>query len=241
MTTPLFSLLHATRGRPQKAVAAYKMWHERAFFNMRGQIEHIFSTDFDDETGSVLYDEMLAAFPDGNWHITANANKGSAEAWNNAYKASKGTILVQVSDDMEPPEKWDEKIASEVAMAPKVAPVVVAISDGHRKDKLMTTFICTRSYAEMKGEFIHPGYASVWSDDDATYRAWRDAQEGRAVLIDARHIVINHRHHYHDSKVPWDATYERQNAPKNYEQGERLFIQRNPEALKTMKEWKGIQ
>lgn len=234
----LISLLHATRGRPAKAVAAYKMWHERAHA-YAPEIEHVFSTDFDDPQGEELYDLMTEAAVHENWTITANANKGSAEAWNNAYKASCGKLLIQVSDDMEPPEWWGSLLSIKSSDYEWTEPLVIAVSDGYRKDKLMTTFICTRAYADMQGEFICPDYVSVFSDDDASYRAWKAAQEGRCVLIDARDLVFKHRHHYHDKSVPWDGTYAKQNDPKAYAQGQRLFLERNPEAMKTVLEWKG--
>lgn len=227
----IISLLHATRGRPQKAVTAYKMWRERAGA-WSADIEHIFSTDFDDETGAELYDLMIEQPPDHNWTITANANKGSSEAWNNAYKMSHGIWLVQVSDDMEPPEDWVRLIldrAFYLRWVP-VPSVVVAVSDGFRKDKLMTTFICTRPYAEFKGEFLHPEFASMFSDDDATYRAYRDQRDGKCKVIDARDIVFLHRHHYHDKSVPMDETYMRQNADSAYQKGSALFTKRNPDA-----------
>ena len=173
-----------------------------------------------------------------NWTITQNSNKGSAEAWNNAYKASHGRLLIQVSDDMEPPVNWAVGLHKAFASS-WASPIVIAVSDGYRKDRLLTTFICTRAYADMQGEFICPDYVSVWSDDDATYRAWKAAQEGRCVLIDARDLVFKHRHHYHDKSVPWDGTYAKQNDPKAYAQGQRLFLERNPEAMKTVEQWKG--
>lgn len=235
----LLSLLHATRGRPAKAVAAYKMWHERAHA-YAPEIEHVFSTDFDDETSGELYNLMLESEPRQNWHITANANKGSAEAWNNAYKASKGRLLIQVSDDMEPPDNWAASLHM-TAPSSWAGLQVIAVSDGYRRDKLLTTFICTRAYADMQGEFICPDYVSVFSDDDASYRAWKASQEGRCVLINARELVFKHRHHYHDKSVPWDETYARQNAAEAYAQGQRLFLERNPEAMKTVLEWKGVE
>lgn len=237
----LISLLHATRARPAKAVAAYKRWHEMAH-GYAPEIEHIFSTDFDDEDASgELHELMLEAAVHDDWTITANANKGSAEAWNNAYKASRGDLLIQVSDDMEPPEWWCSLLILTPSDHEWTEPLVIAVSDGYRKDRLLTTFICTRAYAEMEGHFICPDYVSVFSDDEVTYRAWKNAQEGRSKLIDARDLVFKHQHHYHDASVPWDATYARQNAPEAYAQGEYLFMQRNPEALKTVKEWKGVE
>lgn len=235
----IISLLHATRGRPEKAVAAYKMWHERAGIWAK-EIEHIFSTDFDDATGEQIYDLISEQAFHENWQIIQNANKGSAEAWNNAYKASHGDWLFQVSDDMEPPEDWAQRIMEKALFAkwPPLPALVVAVSDGFRKDRLMTTFICTRAYAEAKGEFLCPEYVSMFSDDDATCRAYRHQREGLCTVIDARELVFLHRHHYHDKSVPMDATYQRQNSDEAYRMGAALFRKRNPEAEKERGLWR---
>lgn len=229
----VISLLHATKGRPDKAALALRMWHDR-MINPHNA-EYIFACEEDDPSHEVLLDS-LAVMPRRFGVLVIEGNyEGSAPAWNAAYKKSSGQLLIQVSEDMEPPEAWDRTLLSRLTSLhgedwPK-HPVVVAVADGFRTDKLFTTFICTRAYAEMQGEFIHPGYQSVFSDNEATYRAYRSQRDGKAAIIEARDLVFFHRHAYHDSSVPFDAVYANQNSADAYSKGAALFAKRNPDAM----------
>jgi hypothetical protein len=108
--------------------------------------------------------------------------------------------------------------------------VFVAVSDGYRKDRLCTISVETRKYTEFKGHFLCPEYPGIFSDDEATYRAYRDARDGNCQLIEAKDIVFTHRHHSNDPSVPLDDTYRHQSRPEAYTSGLRLFFERNPRA-----------
>jgi hypothetical protein len=218
-----FSILHATRGRPEKAIAAMKMWEARAA--APSAVEYIFCVDEEDE-----HTRRNLIFGPTKFHhafVCFNEGRGSAPAWNTAAKRSVGHILIQASDDIEPPESFDLQIMRRMDF---YKPTVLAVSDGYRKDGLLVTAICNRSRYCQQGEFLHPGYTSVFSDDEFSWRAYRDSRDGNCNVINARDLVFKHEHHYHNKTVPFDATYERQNSPENYEQGRKLFFERNPEA-----------
>lgn len=184
--------------------------------------------------------------------VTGQFN-GSAPAWDAAAKASSGLVLIQAQDDVEPPEGWDNSIWNALERAPgtaflqfaegppvpySVEPAFIAVSDGFRKDKLCCTAIMNRARYEQCGEFLHPGYISVFSDDDVAIRAYADAAAGKCSLIEARDLVFLHRHHYHDKSVPMDATYERENSSKAYAHGQALFMKRNADLVaKGFKTW----
>jgi len=233
---PVFSLLHATYGRPEKAIAAMKMANERA--SQPGRVEHIFACNADDPT-LVDFQMGLAAQAPLNgtspFVVIGNFN-GSAPAWNAAANQSVGEVLIQMQDDLELPDHWDSVLMKailanrEACLALMVSPVFVRVSDGYRNDGICCTAIMNRARYLQQGEFLHPGYISVFSDDDVTYRALRDARDGKCVFVDAREIIFLHRHHYHDKTVPMDATYERENSSEAYAVGSELFHKRNPQA-----------
>ena len=201
--TPRISLLHATRGRPLAAAQAMNLWMSRAERSER--VEHIFSVDSDDETA-----RMLQRFPG----VMQDDPEGySVGAWNLAAKHSTGDILIQLSDDWEPPPGWDTKIESRLDTQ---KPQVLRISDGHRKDDLLCMAILTRKYYEAHGLF-DPKYKNVYSDNDFTFRA---AKAG--ALVDARDITIVH-HHPVFEPVHVDATYKRGNDPAEYERAKAIF------------------
>lgn len=251
--TPTFSILHATYGRPQKAVAAMRMWLERAA--RPDEVEYIFAANDDDPAKEPLMDYANVP-PHYRTRFMSGAFHGSTPAWDAAAKASTGLVLIQASDDVEPPEYWDNRLVHKLrdALRPApcltinfshgdliekcVTPTVVAVSDGYRKDPLQTIAICNRARYEQVGEFIHAGYRSVFSDDDFTIRAIADDKDGKCTLIDARDLTFTHRHHYHDKSVPWDPVYARGNSTEAYAQGQALFMKRNSHLVaRGLKTW----
>lgn len=221
---PLYSLLHATRGRPAKAIAAMSMAIQRAA--NPGNVQYIFACDWDDPCKNSLLGHGSL--------LVVDQFKGSAPAWDAIATVSEGEILIQMQDDLEPPFGWDsillQKIITSVGFDWPFKPVFVAASDGYRKDAICCTAIMNRCYRDQKGEFLHAGYQSVFSDDEVTYRALRDARDGKCTFVDARDLVFLHRHHLHDSSVPDDETYRRENSAEAYRIGGALFAERNPKA-----------
>lgn len=238
--TPTFSILHASFGRPSKAIIALWTWFNQA--DSHKHIEYVLALN-DDDPALPQYMNMLGwARPTGvEIKIVTGQFNGSAPAWDAAAKASTGLVLIQAQDDVEPPFGWDYLIHKEIVFGADKwygSPVFLAVSDGYRKDKLCCTAIMTRARYEQCGEFLHPGYISVFSDDDVTIRAYADAAAGRCALIEARDLVFLHRHHYHDKSVPMDATYERENSSKAYAHGQALFMKRNADLVaKGFKTW----
>lgn len=217
-----FSILHATYRRPQKAFAAMSMWFERA--DMPEDIDYVFAVNADDPTATEL--RGLAANFMMPVRIISGDFDGSAEAWDVAAGISTGWIMIQEQDDVECPFHWDTELANRI---PNMSvPTVVAVGDGYRKDRLMCTLIINRARYEQCGEFLHRGYLSVFSDDDATYRAYLDQRNGKCRVVEARDLTFLHRHHYHDKTVPMDETYAKENSQEAYAHGSQLFAARNP-------------
>lgn len=217
---PIISLLHATRGRPQAAIDARDRFFSMAF--KPGMIEHIYAIDTDDK-------QSLQEL-DGFNVVLVEPGGGCVRAWNAAAAASRGRVLIQMSDDWTPPYLWDNSILwalKDAVEKPKSA--VLAISDGIRSDKLLCMAILTRPYYlsqrhEKTGEpyLFHPDYLGVYSDNEFTVRAYENG-----VVIEAKEIVFKHEHPF-VTGAPLDATYEAQNAPERYAHGLAVFNRRNP-------------
>ncbi len=232
-----FSLLHASYGRPEKAMAAMRMALERA--SQSDHVEYIFACNADDPSYAAFKDALALHFTKcaspAQWPKMVWGNfVGSASAWNAAANASTGEILIQMQDDLELPQDWDQLLMNAITnnngrgIPAKTSPLFVSVSDGYRKDALCCTAIMNRARYTQQGEFLHPGYISVFSDDDVTYRALRDARDEKCTFVNARDLTFLHRHHYHDKSVPMDATYERENSAEAYAAGGALFASRNP-------------
>ncbi len=218
MTTPslsTISLLHATRGRPEQAIACREQFLVAASHPER--VEHLFAIDHDDA-------ESLAALEKFS-HLTVQPAAGSVAAWNHAAEQCTGEILVQLSDDWEAPDGWDVAIVERLPDAHSEA--VLAIHDACRSDEILTMAILTRGRYLAQGHLFHPGYVSMMSDYEFTHRAYRDG-----IVVEARDLTFKHLHPSIDA-ADWDATYQRQNAGEHYRAGFDHFLARNPEALQS--------
>ncbi len=212
---PLFSLLHATRGRVNRAIQAREIWLELA--DNPAAVEHIFAFDDDDKESC----RWLKSFE----HVVCT-KRTCVDAWNRAADIASGRVFIQLSDDWAPPRGWDTKLREAYKERdPVFDQFVIAVYDGHRKDDLLCMAILSRARWEAQGqEMFSPEYESMYSDNEFSYRAARDG-----VIIDARHLTFTH---YHPAfgKGQMDETYKRQNAPEKYRRGLETFIRRNPDA-----------
>ncbi len=201
---PRITLLHATRGRPQKAVLARKVWFDMA--DDPDRVEHIFAIDADDDES-----KCLRRFH----HVTLPAGGGCVAAWNAAAMMAWSNVLVQLSDDWLPCANWDRLILERLGDV--IQPKVLAISDGIREDQLMCMAICTRAFMLQDFYLFNPSFTGVFSDNDYSERAY-----SRGQVIEAKNIVFEHQHPFAD-KAKWDRTYIEQNAPERYAEGKRIL------------------
>jgi hypothetical protein len=250
------SLLHATRGRPEQALAAREAFFRAASVPLG--VEHIFAIDADDAVS-------LAALAHYR-HVVVAEPRGCVKAWNAAAAASSGHVLIQLSDDWLPCYNWDDLVWEALKRAAlerggakesefvgqalecelvRSTPLVLAIHDGHRNDALLCCAILTRlRYEQQKEEvtcealeagqttfdtspyLFHPDYFGMYSDNEFTVRAYADG-----VVVQAQHIVFEHRHPIFAGKPvgEWDETHRRQNAPERYAEGLAIFQHRNPQ------------
>lgn len=221
---PILSLLHATRGRPERALGA----RDQAFMTAikPENIEHIFAIDADDE-------ESVREL-DGFNRVIVEPGGGCVRAWNAAAAVSRGRVLVQMSDDWILPHHWDNQICWGLkdpleAKKPAERAAVLAISDGHRTDQLLCMAILTREYylrqrheKTCEPYLFHPDYLGVFSDNEFTVRAYE-----AGVIVERRDIVFTHDHPIFRGEA-LDPTYAAQNSSERYRQGLEVFNRRNP-------------
>jgi len=179
-------------------------------------VEHWFAIDEDDAESR----DKLRRFR----HVISAEGGYSVGAWNTAAKAATGDVLIQIADDFEPPLGWDKLILDALG-GDLFAPNVLRVSDGNRKDKIITCAIVTRRWYEAHGLFCE-AYQNVFSDNDFTVAADR-----QGAIIEAPHILIQHHHPFFNNKIAMDATYDRGNSEQHYRDGFDLFCKRNPDFL----------
>lgn len=204
------SICHATRGRPQEAINARILWMKKAADP--AAVEWIFSCDDDDEKAKTLKP----------WGPVMG--KGSCiAAWNRAAAVAQGEIIVQGSDDWDPPLHWDQILIDRLGDTSK--PKVLAISDGHRQDELLCMAIMTRARLEDQGAMFAAEYdqcSGIFSDNEFSHRAKFDG-----VIVDAKDVVFKHNNPFFTG-APQDEEFKKHNAKENYTLGEKIFKERNP-------------
>jgi len=220
---PTFTIVHATLGRPGKALGVREMWYSRA--SDPSKVQYVFGLH-EGDTASM---KILRGFE----HTIAPEGCGCPTNYDIAAGAARGSIIIQAQDDCYPPPNWDKMLLE--AIPDPSQPVFVAVSDGHRTDWLCVNSILTRAYMDIKaardpGEngFYHRGYGGTHADTENSIRAQSDGQDGVCQLIDLKDkMCIFHDHPYFNPKVPWDATYERENNKDTVDSCEKLYWERN--------------
>ncbi|NBW14815.1 MAG: hypothetical protein EBR82_43130, partial [Caulobacteraceae bacterium] len=175
-------------------------------------VEWIYAVDDDDPKSDMLK----------NWG-TIKGKGGCVAAWNRAAEAARGKIIVQGSDDWDPPLSWDKIITERLGDLTRES--VLAVSDGHRKDQLLCIAILTRNRLKKQGYLFAPEYdaaSGIYSDNEFTARAYADK-----CVIEARDVVFQHNNPMFTGQ-PADNEFLRHNSTTNYEIGKRIFAERNP-------------
>jgi hypothetical protein len=228
----MFSVCHPTLWRTEKALEIREIWLSRA--KNPYAVEYVFGVH-ECDTKSV---KALAGFKHSICPSVDGKPQGVVANNDRAVSMSTGKIILSVQDDIYPPMHWDELLLSKVVKEDIDDRVFWAVSDGFRKDRVHVTMIMSRAYMDYKrglGDskgcgFGHLGYNGMFVDNEICYRAYRDAKIGKCALIDATDIVFFHDHPAFNKSKPWDETYKLENAPEHYEEGRKLFNERNPEA-----------
>jgi len=205
------SMIHATRGRPELSREAYELWMAAA--SGEHTLEYILSVDDDDPTM-----EDTSGWPD-TVKVIRGDNRGNVDAYNRGVWSSAGKVIVQVHDDVKPPQDWDLLIVDRLGDLD--APALLQVDDGNPvnpgKPYLVTIAIMTRAYALRVGGLWNPGYVSIYCDDDLSLKALQDG-----VFIKAPEIKFDHKWGGADG----DETYRRSYRPANWKTGEALLEKR---------------
>lgn len=194
------SLLHATRGRPQKTLQVRAEWIDKAA--KPEDVEHIYGVDADDlDTAVVLGSrrKVIVAPP-----------KGCFAAYNAAAEVSTGDMLIPIEDDLHPQQGWDEQVRE--AMLPYIDQVaVLSVCDGQNA---CIEWAFTRKFYEVRGLY-HPDYYGLFADTEIRTRIRAD----EVLNVQAPHILFSHQQFQPGSGT--DLIYERKQG--KYLEDERTY------------------
>lgn len=197
------SLIHPSRGRARKSYDNAMMWIQLS----GAPTELIVSLDKSDP----LLKEYLRLYSGA----LINDNTCVVEATNKAASASKGDIIVYLSDDFKCFPNWGKTLVEEFQK--HTGPTVLKVDDCLQMFhvRVMTIPIMNRLAYNKLGYFFHPGYKSMFVDEHLYHRSLR-----LNMLRFAPDIKFEHCH-VSVGKAQNDDTYRRSAA--NWEQGKQLF------------------
>lgn len=201
----VISLLHPSRGRPEKALNTALEWIKGSGVT----VEHLLSLDESDPVKD-KYGYIHKSF--------INHNSSVVEATNYVAKEAKGDILVYLSDDFKAPDNWGQLILKEFEGA--TGPRLIKIDDCLQKFDVpvLTCPIMNRALYERLGYFWYPEYKSMHVDVDLYETVKR-----LGALKFCPHLKFPHEH-VSIGKAPMDETYRRSSA--NWDQGKAVFAKR---------------
>jgi hypothetical protein len=201
----MISLLHPSRGRPEKSYQNAMEWINKAGCD----VEVILSLDMSDSW--YKYTDLYQQ----DCKVIINYNDSVVEATNKAAKESTGDILLYLSDDFKCFDFWGIAVENEIAKYK--GPTLIKVDDCLQKFvvPVLTIPIMNRELYNALGYFWHPGYKSMFVDEQLYWRAKK-----LNALQMAPHIKFEHQH-VSVGKADNDETYRRSAA--NWEQGKALF------------------
>lgn len=215
-----FVLLHPSRGRAKKAFETYQYWLSKAN-GVKHTIDHILSIDIDDPDRNLYYE----LFKGVSTKIVCSENKNVVQATNIAAALSKGDILIYLSDDFKCPDLWDEKLADNFEVLDMNEPALLKVNDCLQPFPVavLTIPIMNFSLYQKLGYFWHPGYGSMFVDEDLYWTVKKYGWLHFAPELDFPH------EHCSIGKAERDETYIRSEA--NWDQGKMFFSQRKLEGF----------
>jgi hypothetical protein len=211
----ILSLLHATRGTPERALATRKTWLDRA--DDADHVEHIFGIQSDDL-------ESIKAFAAAEvyWSCTTPPPawaSSSVANWNICAEFSTGHILVVIADDLTPPQGWDTKLRKLPDPETKWS---CYVPDSLRQDGLMCHPVVSRALYNKRGYVFHPDFYGVFCDNDFSVRTQLEAP-----IYSVRDLEWQHAHPTNGSRES-DSIVEHQNSETAYAYGGAKFMQKWP-------------
>jgi len=222
----MISLLHPSRGRPEKSVNNAYEWVKKAGC----EVELIVSCDNSDPASDRYSDEYYhfdvvehEVKHKTFIHLIFNDNTSVVEATNHAAKIAKGDILLYLSDDFKCFDNWGLAVQKEFEGENR--PLLIKVDDCLQKFDVpvLTIPIMNRSLYERLGYFWHPGYKSMFCDEDLYWTARK-----LGALKNCEHLKFEHQH-CSVGKAENDETYRRSAA--NWDQGKAMFAKRRGEGF----------
>ena len=142
---------------------------------------------------------------------------------NAGAEESSGQLLIGIMDDLEAPERWDEKLlhlldcTTHEVFNPDWRNSERVIDLTGEPTEHIVYGALTRARYEKQGFILHPDFESMYADNYFSEMAHRDG-----VVISGRGLGFKHRHFF-TGGTELDAVYQTQNDPGKYFRGRNAY------------------
>ena len=151
----LISLIHATRGRPERCLEVRQEWLDKS--TTPDLVEHTFAVDADDP------ESIDAAQPFRR--VIVLPPRGCFRAYNHAAIVSTGEMIIPIEDDLHPDVGWDDLVRE--AMGPHMEqPALLAVTDGQNT---CIEWAANRRFYEARGRY-NDDYYGLFGDTELRLR-----------------------------------------------------------------------
>jgi glycosyltransferase involved in cell wall biosynthesis len=194
---PVISIIHPSYKRPELAAKCAKMWLDRCKDKSRIEYLLVLSQKDDLETYANTITKYQYGLFDSDLYVLFCPEANYVKQNNFGATHAKGNIFVNISDDFECLQDWDESLI--IALEGK-EDYVVKTQDGIQP-YIMTMPLMDRKFYERFGYVLYPGYNHMYCDNDL---ADVGRLTGRTITLD---LLFPHNH-YSVGKMEKDAVNE---------------------------------
>lgn len=210
---PTFSLVY-TSARPNLIVPVLEEWVRKC--RNPADIEIIVTVDGKDQKGQAVLSEQRTWPCAFKGLVQPDPPFNCVRGWNLAASKAQGKVLVQVTDDMVPPDAWDVKLKALQPATWMDEDWAIHVEDGYVHN-IMVLAIITKKRYDRFGYFFYPDYESLFCDTELTEVAYREQR-----VIVAKHLLFEHRHP-DCQKRERDQVDQVHASPERWQRGETLF------------------
>lgn len=184
MKQPMFSLVY-TSVRPECIMPMVNEWIDKA--TDKEAMEVIVAIDANDQKSQKALDGVQCRVP-FQVLIQPQPPFNCVKGWNLAAFKATGKVLVQLTDDIHPPDAWDAKLLALEPGSWVNMDAAIHVEDGYVHD-IMVLAIITKIRYDRFGYLFYPEYESLFCDTELTEVAYRERK-----VLQAKHLLFEHKH-----------------------------------------------
>jgi hypothetical protein len=230
-TTPIFSLLYPTRGRPEQCLSQLHKWLKEGYIEIilcigsdeEKKYAEVIEFCKTDERIKVITNRLPRCEKVG-YDTDASKYSTAITSWNFCAKQASCDWLVAIADDLEPFDGWFLKLGETIIKSVKSidTPAVLVTKQDNARG-LICHPIMNRAEYERLGYFWNPKYLHTYCDNDLWVTTSCD---GSLTVVEDFSFVHHHPMLMPNENIPWDSVYSQAYNKDWNDLGKAMFAKR---------------